>query len=80
MEGELEQKCTWTIKTMSLNHTSFYRVIYFMSLDRTSFYWIIRHSIGLYISCHWRGLHFIGSYAILSDYKLQGHGVNSPMA
>ena len=55
---------------ISLDHKSFYWIIYFMSLDRTSFHWIIRHSIGSYTSCHWIGLHFIGSYVILLDHIL----------
>jgi len=40
---------------MLLNHTSFYRTVFFMSLDRTLFYWII------YIILLDHILHVIGS-------------------
>lgn len=55
---------------MSLDRTSFDRIIYFMSLDRTSFYWSILHSIGLYPypSCHWIGLHVIATHHSVKNH------------
>ena len=54
MEGGLGQKCNW---------------IEFHAIGQlTPCHWILRRPIGLHTSCHWIGLHFIGSYIILSDH------------